>query len=94
MANNKLELVIRPHGAAELLDDREKILWSSDSDDKFREDFPEFLGEDDIDEVLNWLYNQDILTEEEFDLFQDDTYDTIIESLDEESEENEEFDDD
>jgi hypothetical protein len=78
-----LELVLRAHGTAELLNAEEDILWTSDSDDDFKEEITdEFLQEEDIGDVLEYLVDNDIINEKEFKLFEAEHWDCIIESLD------------
>ena len=51
-----LELVLRAHGPVELLNSNDETLWASDADDDFREEFnDEFLQEEDIGDILEWL---------------------------------------
>jgi hypothetical protein len=92
-----LELILRAHGPAELVDADENVLWVSDVDDEFKEHFPdEFLNEEDSDAILDYLYDMDIINQKEFDAFNSDRWDTTIETVDtgkEEAEENEDLDD-
>jgi predicted dithiol-disulfide oxidoreductase (DUF899 family) len=77
-----LELILRAHGIAELVDAREKTIWSSDADDDFKEDFnDEFLNEEDADDVLDYLVDSDIITEDEYDKFDTEEWEINIESL-------------
>jgi len=78
-----LELILRPHGTAELVNSDEKVLWASDADEDFKEEFPdEFLNEDEFDDVLDWLYHNGVVSEKEFDQFENDSWDMTVESLD------------
>lgn len=98
--NYPLELVIRPHGVAELLDDKEKTLWASDNDPEFKEEVTdEFLGEDDADDVLEYLVDMDIISEIEYDKFDTEEWEINVESLDSsindiDEDTNEEYDED
>lgn len=60
-------LLLTEIGTAQLLDDDEEtILWSSDDDSEFQEEVSdEFLKEENVNEILDWLVDQDIITEEE-----------------------------
>lgn len=94
-----LELVLRAHGPIELLNANEEMLWVSDSDDDFREEFNnEFLQEEDIGDVLEFLLEYGIINDSEFKRFESDQWDCIIESQSAEEpgdndEEEEEFED-
>lgn len=77
-----LELVLRAHGTAELVDADNNILWVSDSDDKFKEEFTdEFLNEEDSEEILNYLLDERILTQMEFNALICDRWDVTVETL-------------
>jgi hypothetical protein len=77
-----LELILRAHGPAELVNADEETLWASDADDDFREEFNnEFLEEDDIGDILEYLADNDILSEKEFNHFADEDWVASIESL-------------
>lgn len=63
-----LELILTANGGAEVVDlDEEKQLWASDSDDRFREEFPDFLDENDLEHVFDYLVEHNVITEEEAD---------------------------
>lgn len=84
MASKKypLELVLLAHGPAELLDADEKTIWVSDSDDDFKEEFTEdFLREEDIPDILDYLRDEDIINESEYNAFASDRWATTIETL-------------
>ena len=84
-----LELVLTAHGPVELLNSNEETLWSSDADDDFREDFNnEFLHEEDIGEILEWLEDNNILNEDEAKHFADEEWEFNIESVDQDDEES------
>jgi hypothetical protein len=77
-----LELLLRAHGPAELLNAKEETLWASDADDDFREEFNnEFLEEEDIGDILEYLLENDILSEKEFDHFANEDWEANIETL-------------
>jgi hypothetical protein len=68
MTLRTLELILTANGGAEVVDlDEEKQLWASDSDDHFREEFPDFLDENDLEHVFDYLVEHDVLSEEEAD---------------------------
>ena len=68
MTLRTLELILTANGGAEVVDlDEEKQLWASDSDDLFREEFPDFLDENDLEHVFDYLVAHDVLSEEEAD---------------------------
>jgi hypothetical protein len=93
MPKPKLELVLTPHGSAELRrgDDVE---WSSDDDDDFKDrNADEFLGEDDVPEILSYLVETEVLTE--YQAFEIETHNTYVETLNEgELDEDDEDEDD
>ena len=104
MANRKqpLELILLAHGPAELVDANERTIWVSDSDDDFKEEFTEeFLREEDIPDILDYLRDEDIITEQEYNAFASDRWPTTVETLetsvdepDEDDEDDEDLDDD
>lgn len=64
-----LELILLPSGGAELIDlEDEKQVWASDSDDDFRGAFPDLLAEDDVEDVLNYLVSQGVMSDDEADV--------------------------
>lgn len=63
-----LELILTANGGAEVVDlDEEKQVWASDADDLFREEFPDFLVEDDLEAVFDYLTEHDVMSAEEAD---------------------------
>ena len=76
-----LELVLTHTGTAELRNKKELILWASDDDDDFKEEFPDFLVEDDFDDVLDFLHESEVLTDSEYDKFESEAWEMNIESL-------------
>jgi hypothetical protein len=77
-----LELILRAHGPAELLNADGETLWASDADEDFKEEFnDEFLQEEDIGDILEYLVDSDILSDEESDHFADETWEFNIETL-------------
>lgn len=60
-----LELVLTPEGQAELVH-RDNVLWSSMEDDEFRSSFEnEVIQESDVQNVLDYLVENDVITENE-----------------------------
>jgi hypothetical protein len=77
-----LELVLRAHGPAELVNADEETLWASDADEDFRDEFPEeFLAEEDIEDILNFLCDAEIISEKEFKLFASEEWSVEVEIL-------------
>lgn len=69
MSIRDVELVLLANGGAELVDlNEEKPIWASDSDDNFREQFRELLAEKDVDDILNYLVSEEIITDDEADV--------------------------
>jgi hypothetical protein len=91
-----LELILRAHGPAELVDADDNMLWASDADEEFKEMLPdEFLSEDDIDEILNYLADEEIISDKEFDFFASQHWEVTVETMDDQvSEPDDEEDDD
>jgi hypothetical protein len=95
-----LELVLRAHGTAELVDSDGTVLWVSDSDDQFKEEFTdEFLTEDDIEEILDYLIDNGVLIEMEYNALNSDRWDVKVETLNQaagepDDDEDDDFDDD
>ncbi len=91
-----LELILRAHGPAELVNVDEETLWSSDADDDFREEFEgeEFLHEDDIPDVLEYLFDEGILSVNEYDNLDNGKWDVTVETLESSIDEDLDPDDD
>jgi hypothetical protein len=67
----KKEIVICADGHAELLDGDERVLWSSDTDPDFRESISqEFLTSEDADDILDYLAESEVLTDDEIEKFE------------------------
>lgn len=72
------ELTFRLDGTAELTDpdDDDAVVWASDSDEDFRDDFPdEALSEADLEKVIDWLVDHEVIDEDEaasLEAFSDD----------------------
>ena len=89
-----LELILRPHGTAELVNKHDETLWASDTDDDFKEEFSEFLTEDDLDDVLDFLEGSEIISLHEAECFASGEWEVTIESLDEPEDSEESANDD
>ena len=77
-----LELVLRAHGPAELLNADEETLWASDADEDFKEEFnDEFLQEEDVGDILEYLADNELLSHEEADKFASGLWEFNIETL-------------
>ena len=84
MASRKypLKLILRAHGPAELTNADDETLWASDADDDFREEFnDEFLQEEDIEDILDYLFDAEILSMNETDNLASDRWPVEIETL-------------
>jgi hypothetical protein len=74
--------VLRAHGPAELINSDEELLWTSESDDDFKEEFgDEFLEEEDADEIVEFLFDSGILAVNEYNAFKSDRWDVTLETL-------------
>lgn len=81
--NHPLEIVLCHTGHAELVNANGDVLWSSDADEDFKETVSqEFLTEDDVDKILDFLSEHEFLTDEEVAKFENDEWDITEESLD------------
>lgn len=66
-----LELILTEDGGAELYDVNSEVqLWASDSDDEFREEFPDILDENDVEHVQDYLVAHEKMTEDEADIME------------------------
>lgn len=91
-----LEIVLRHTGSAELLDRDDNVIWSSDEDADFKDEVSqEFLTEEDIDDILAYLSESEILSDAECAKFESDEWDVTEEALtDEEGEDDADHGDD
>lgn len=62
--SNRLSLVFL-HGGTAVLEEDGEIVWASDDDEEFQEVHDDVLDENDKQSVLEYLIEEDILTEEE-----------------------------
>ena len=91
MAKHPLELVLCHTGHAELVDGNGDVIWSSDADEDFKEEISdEFLNEDDVDDVLDYLGERKILTSDEVSKFEDETFEVTEESLGDDADKDDE----
>jgi len=80
--NYPLEIILRHTGTAELVDAHDTTLWSSDADENFRETVSdELLTEEDLDEILDYLSENELLTDAEVARFESSEWDCTEESL-------------
>ncbi len=76
------ELIFNHTGTAELVDARNNILWASDDDQDFKDEFSdEFLVEDDLVDVIDYLEDHDIIDNNQAENFRDGSWDCPIESI-------------
>lgn len=93
-----MKLLLTTTGTAQLLDESERHLWSSDSDDAFKDEFgDDFLSEDDVEDIFEFLVDHNIVEDEDvehIEIFEDSLEDDGTESLigpgDEEDEDEDE----
>lgn len=63
------QLCLLADGGAELVDvDADETLWASDSDADFVEEFPDLLDENDVEHLLDYLEEKEILTSRELEV--------------------------
>ena len=62
-------LVLTRGGGAELIDvrDNEEVVWSSDDDEDFTEEFDTFLAQEDVFDILDYLERVGELSKHEAD---------------------------
>jgi len=61
-------LLLRHNGTAELLNERDETVWSSDADEDFKDEVSaEFLQESDVEAILDYLVEEKILSETQAD---------------------------
>lgn len=65
----RFRLVLTRGGGAELIDvdDNGEVVWSSDNDEDFAEEFAGFLNQDDVYDILDYLEQVGELTKHEAD---------------------------
>lgn len=80
-----LEIILRHTGQAELVDGNDDVLWSSDSDPDFKDEVSqEFLTEEDVDDILDYLAESGELSDAEVARFENSEWDVTEESLSDE----------
>lgn len=63
------QLCLLQSGGAELVDvDTDEVIWASDSDEEFAEEFPEILDENDVEHLLDYLEEHEVLTSRELEV--------------------------
>jgi hypothetical protein len=68
--NYCLELILTATGGAELVEHvgrSHKTLWASDTDEDFREEFPDIVADDDVAHVLDYLVDHEVIDEDDAD---------------------------
>jgi hypothetical protein len=91
-AKNIKLLLFSPHGSVQLLSsgaDQAEVLWTSDEDHDFPEEFDDILDpndEEDIEHIVEYLIDKELLADEE-------SIDIEEQFLDEDADEDEEEDD-
>jgi hypothetical protein len=61
-------LISRPHGALELRSSDDELLWSSDADEDFAEEFPDFVdieNDPELEDVSDYLIDIGVLADDE-----------------------------
>lgn len=85
-----LKLILRAHGPAELVNSDDQTLWASDADDDFREEFnDEFLREEDVEDILDYLFDAELISINEMDNLSSDRWPVEIETLESSVDEDE-----
>lgn len=76
-----MKLILTPHGTAELVNTFNQTLWASDDDPDFLEEFDgdDFVREEDVDDILDYLVEIEQLEPDEADAI-----DVEVQSLDDE----------
>lgn len=71
-------LLLTAHGTVQVLNADDAVLWSSDDDDDFTDEFAdEFLGQADVPEILEYLVDAGLIDEnQELDLREDSLEDS------------------
>jgi hypothetical protein len=84
------QLCLLTSGGAELVDvDSDDVLWASDSDEDFGEEFPDILDENDTEHLLDYLEEKQVLNSRELEVCE-----IIIEPLEGESDDPDDDDED
>jgi hypothetical protein len=85
------QLCLLKAGGAELVDvETDEVIWASDSDEEFAEEFPEILDENDIEHLQDYLEEHEHVTSRELEVME-----IITEPLDcGPGDDDDEFDDD
>jgi hypothetical protein len=61
------QLLLTRGGQAELIDPQGEIVWASSDDPDFLEDYPDFLTQGDLEDILQFLVDVGELTDDEAD---------------------------
>ncbi len=74
--------------------DGQELLWSSDGDDEFLEEFDATIDSEDIDDVLDWLQDNGYVSPDgSADIVEEDDTDTMSVQEDDDYEDNEDDED-
>jgi hypothetical protein len=83
------QLCLLQSGGADLVDvETDTVIWASDSDEEFGEEFPELLDENDIEHLQDYLEEKAVVTSRELEVME-----IITEPLESESDDDGDDDD-
>jgi len=84
------QLCLLDSGGAELINvETDDVIWASDSDEEFAEEFPDLLDENDIEHLQDYLEEKELVTSRELEVME-----IITEPLESDDECDDESDDD
>jgi hypothetical protein len=84
------QLCLLDSGGAELINvETDDVIWASDSDEEFAEEFPDLLDENDIEHLQDYLEEKELVTSRELEVME-----IITEPLESDDECDDEPDDD
>lgn len=65
------QLCLLEAGGAELINvETDEVIWASDSDEEFAEEFPEILDENDIEHLQDYLEEKELVTSRELEVME------------------------
>lgn len=65
------QLCLLSDGGAEVVNvETDEVIWASDSDEEFGEEFPELLDENDIEHLQDYLDEHEIVTSRELEVME------------------------
>lgn len=99
MREDRYELVFNGAGGCTLTDHEDEVIWTSDADEEFKEEFDDVVTPDNADDIIAWLCEEGYIPSgaevSVIDELNDDTGSWLIDDeLDIEADEDEEGDDD